>query len=63
VSCKECEPVGPAEVAMILGVGRSRLYQLRQRDEFPKIAWDLACGPLWLRSEIESYGTNRTSTR
>lgn len=50
-----CEPVGPAEVAEILGVSGKRVYQLRGKPEFPKVKWNLAYGPLWEKTEIEEY--------
>lgn len=50
-----CEPVGPQEVAEILGVSTKRVYQLRGKPAFPKVKWHLATGPLWEKEEIDEY--------
>ena len=48
--------VGVAEAATMLGIGRSALCARRsQHKNFPKPVAELACGAIWLRSQIEHY--------
>lgn len=47
--------LGVGEAAAVLGVARQRLYQLRARVDFPAPFVELACGPIWLRDDIEAF--------
>jgi predicted DNA-binding transcriptional regulator AlpA len=47
--------VGVAEVAAMLGVGKSALWDRRFHWRFPKPVAELRCGPIWLRAQIERY--------
>lgn len=50
------EMVGVAEVAAMLGVSRQRVSALtRSHGDFPAPLIELAAGPVWLRSAIESF--------
>jgi predicted DNA-binding transcriptional regulator AlpA len=47
---------GVAEVTEILGVSRARVYQLMEgHEDFPKPAADLKGGPVWDRTEVETW--------
>lgn len=47
--------MGTAEVAELLGVSRSRVGQLAQRDDFPSPVVRLAAGPVWESADIERW--------
>lgn len=47
--------VGVKEAAELLGVTGPRLYQINM----PEPVVRLACGPIWLRSEIIEFGRTR----
>jgi hypothetical protein len=42
-------------VAEILGIGRAALASRRRSPIFPEPVAQLACGPIWLRSQIDEY--------
>lgn len=46
---------GTSEVTELLGVSRQRLHELRTSGRFPEPMVELAAGPIWLRSTIESF--------
>ena len=52
--------VGVAEAAVILEVSKQRVIQLAARSTFPAPVARLAAGPVWHRSEVESYHRNRS---
>ena len=47
--------MGTAEVATLLGVSRTRVGQLAQRDDFPAPVARLAAGPVWESADIERW--------
>ena len=47
--------VGTSEVSSMLEVSRQRLHELRNAGTFPEPMVELAAGPLWLRTSIESF--------
>ena len=47
--------VGVAEVARILGVSRQRVSELARSRRFPKALYELAAGPIWVKSTIEAF--------
>jgi predicted DNA-binding transcriptional regulator AlpA len=49
------EMVGATEVADMLGVTRSRVHQLAQRESFPKPVAVLRAGFIWRRVDIERW--------
>jgi hypothetical protein len=54
------ELVGTAEAAAILGVGRAAFCDRRHaHDNFPEPVQVLACGPIWLRAQIELYAAEQ----
>lgn len=56
---------GRAEAAEILGVSLQRVNQLRDaHKDFPRPVADLKCGPVWDRTELETWerGWNRKRT-
>jgi predicted DNA-binding transcriptional regulator AlpA len=62
--------VGVAEAAALLGISRSSLWERRGRKdllgripEFPKPVAELACGPIWQRSQIREYKRARERAR
>lgn len=55
--------VGTAEAADILGVERPRIAKWRRRGILPIPLCDLASGPVWLRSQIESALPEANSRR
>lgn len=50
--------IGTAEVTELLGVSRQRLYELRTAGRFPEPMTELAAGPVWLRSTVDSFLEN-----
>lgn len=58
--------VGAAEVAQLFGVSRQRIWELRTtRDDFPAPLAELASGPVWSESSLQTFlaGWNRRSGR
>lgn len=47
--------VGSAEIGRMLGVGRQRVQQLINRDDFPKPEVVLDMGKVWKREDVESW--------
>jgi predicted DNA-binding transcriptional regulator AlpA len=47
--------MGTAEVAELLGVSRTRVGQLAQREDFPRPVIRLAAGPVWESADIERW--------
>jgi len=48
--------IGVSEAAGMLRIGGSALSERRSRDKtFPKPVAELACGPIWPRSQIAHY--------
>lgn len=56
------ELVGSQELTRLLGVNRARVYQLSQRDDFPRPVAVLAMGSIWDLAEIKAWAerTGRT---
>ena len=48
-------PIGPHEIAVMLGVTRQRVMQLRSRDDFPKPWATLATGHIWRAEDIAAW--------
>ena len=48
-----------ADVAFLWEVSRQRVSQLTKRDDFPEPVTRTRAGAIWLRRDIESYGTHR----
>jgi predicted DNA-binding transcriptional regulator AlpA len=52
--------VGATEAAQVLGLSRSRMYQLRVTDpDFPRPVQVNAAGALWRVDDLEVYAANR----
>lgn len=49
------ELVSSKEVAEMLGVKHTTVHRYRQREELPEPYVVLACGPIWLRSQIDHW--------
>jgi hypothetical protein len=47
--------VGLAEVAELLAVSKQRVFQLRNRADFPKPMVELASGPVWTRDSLNRF--------
>lgn len=48
--------MGTAEIAQLLGVSHSRVWQLaREYDDFPAPIAELAIGKVWKQSDIERW--------
>ena len=50
-------PIGPHEIAVMLGVTRQRVMQLRAREDFPKPWATLATGHIWRAEDIAAWAT------
>lgn len=50
--------VGSQELTKIFGVGRARVYQLTQRDDFPEPIARLAMGSIWHLDDIIAWAEN-----
>jgi len=56
--------VGAAEVTELLGLSRSRFYELQKSDVFPDPLTELRAGPVWRREDIlEFKGRERRAGR
>ena len=55
--------IGLREAAAMLGWDPRRVTTYRQRGSFPEPIQQLAAGPVWLKSQIEEFITNRTRGR
>lgn len=53
--------VGAAEVAMMTGVPSGTIYSWVRRDKLPEPHARLACGPIWLKAEIEQWLKERAA--
>jgi hypothetical protein len=47
--------VGTKEVADMLEISRQRIHELRKAGRFPEPIIELAAGPIWLRTTIDSF--------
>lgn len=47
--------MGAAEIADRLKIGRTRVYQLVSRRDFPEPYVKLAMGQVWLASDVEEW--------
>jgi predicted DNA-binding transcriptional regulator AlpA len=48
--------VGVAEIALMLGISRQRVFQLvRDHEDFPLPVAELIAGKIWLRSDIDAW--------
>jgi predicted DNA-binding transcriptional regulator AlpA len=56
------EPLGVGEVSRLLGVHDTTLKNWRRRGRFPEPYATLACGPIWLRTQIEEWRPNVFTT-
>jgi prophage regulatory protein len=54
--------VGSQELTRLLGVGRARVYQISNADDFPKPAAILAMGSIWRLDDIKKWAANRGRT-
>jgi hypothetical protein len=59
------EHVGLSEIAGLLGVSKQRVFELRERPDFPRPLAELAAGPVWKRSSLNHFiaGWDRTPGR
>lgn len=48
--------VAAGDAAVLLGVSRQRVHQLRALSQFPRPVAELTIGPLWTRASIEHFG-------
>jgi hypothetical protein len=53
------ELVTVPEAAVILGVSHQRVHELAASNAFPKPAYELRTGRLWLKNAIEAYAERR----
>jgi prophage regulatory protein len=51
----ELRLLGPAEIGKRLGVGRTRVYQITQRRNFPLPVAELEMGNVWLAEDVEAW--------
>jgi prophage regulatory protein len=52
---RELRLMGPAEIGRVLGVGRTRVYQITQRRNFPPPVAELEMGNVWLAEDVEEW--------
>lgn len=55
--------IGVAELSDLLGVTRSRVVQLRARDDFPRPVFRLRATPVWSRAEVNTWADARETRR
>ena len=55
--------IGLAEVAEIIGVSRSTARVHRVNGSLPPTFTELACGPIWVRQDVEKWQAERTARR
>lgn len=51
--------VGIAEIASLLRLSRQRVHVLREHDDFPAPADELACGPIWHETDVLKWEAQR----
>ena len=56
-------PIGPGEIAAIVGVTRQRIDQLSREKGFPDPWAELMTGRIWRDSDIREWAANRKVTR
>lgn len=63
MTTREPAPVGPGEIALMLGVSRQRVDQLSREVGFPPVWRDLLTGRVWRDTEIEAWAKTRNTQR
>lgn len=53
------KPVGPGEIAEMVGLSRQRVDQLSRQRDFPEPWAELKTGRVWKDSEIEEWDRER----
>jgi predicted DNA-binding transcriptional regulator AlpA len=56
------ELVGPAELAQLLGVSRTRVVQISSDERFPKPLAELSMGKVWDLAEVRKWADERGRT-
>lgn len=60
---KEPTPVGPGEIAALVGVSRQRIDELSRRADFPAPWAELLTGRVWRDTDIKAWAATRNTTR
>lgn len=60
---REPIPVGPGEIAAMVGLSRQRVDQLSRQVGFPAPWAELMTGRVWRDTDIEAWAATRTVTR
>jgi predicted DNA-binding transcriptional regulator AlpA len=60
---REPTPVGPGEIAAMVGLSRQRVDQLSRQVGFPEPWAELLTGRIWRDTDIEAWAATRTVTR
>jgi predicted DNA-binding transcriptional regulator AlpA len=51
--------IGVAELGDLLGLSKTRVGQLRNREDFPRPKFRLRATPVWSRSEVNAWADSR----
>jgi hypothetical protein len=57
------ELVGQQEAAKLAGLAMSSFKLARREGRAPEPVTQLACGPIWTRSQIENWAADRAARR
>ena len=60
---REPIPVGPGEIAELVGLSRQRVDQLSRQVGFPEPWAELLTGRVWRDTDIEAWAATRSTTR
>lgn len=63
MTAREPIPVGPGEIAEMVGLSRQRVDQLSRQVGFPAPWAELLTGRVWRDTDIEAWASARTVTR
>lgn len=63
MTTKEPTPVGPGEIAEMVGLSRQRIDQLSRQVGFPAPWADLLTGRVWRDTDIAKWAETRNVTR
>jgi hypothetical protein len=55
----ECDLVGVAEIAAMLGITRTRVTQLSKANAFPDPVARLAAGPVWRLDDVQHWAREK----
>lgn len=55
INAPRLEIIGITEIAELLSVSKQRVFQLMERDDFPRPFAVLACGSIWRKGDLSTF--------